>query len=162
MDFMLSPVGLIAELSCIILAYFVLLVVYRLFIHPLARFPGPRAAAVTKWYEFYFDILKDQGGQYASEIKKMHEIYGGSPWMDSFHISPSHCSLGPIVRINPEELHVDDPDWHDTLYANNPTRRDKWPPAAKMAGTPLGSRFEKIFSTSLLFTVVHSFWDRRS
>jgi cytochrome P450 len=33
---------------------------------------------------------------------------------------------GPIIRITPEELHIDDPDYYDTLY-ERAGRRDKSP-----------------------------------
>jgi hypothetical protein len=47
---------------------------YRLFLHPLARFPGPRLAALTLWYETYYDVV--QNGQYIFRIVEMHKKYG--------------------------------------------------------------------------------------
>ncbi|EOD53180.1 putative cytochrome p450 protein [Neofusicoccum parvum UCRNP2] len=50
-----------------------------------------------------------------------------------------HDQYGPIIRITPNELHVRDSSWFDVLYASNPTHRDKYPPAAQLAGLPLGT-----------------------
>jgi hypothetical protein len=49
-------------------------VLYRLYLSPLAKFPGPKLAAATLWYEFYYDtILK---GQYTFKIMDLHKKYG--------------------------------------------------------------------------------------
>lgn len=55
-------------------AYVFCLVFYRLYLHPLAKFPGYRICAACEWYEFYCYIVK--GGQWGNEIRKMHEKYG--------------------------------------------------------------------------------------
>ena len=67
-------------------AYSISLVVYRLYFSPLARFPGPKLAAVTLWYEFYYDVIKQ--GRYTWKIAELHERHGSlSPlsvlWIDA-------------------------------------------------------------------------------
>lgn len=47
---------------------------YRLIFSPLARFPGPKIAALTSWYEFYHDYWCQ--GTYIFRIKEMHQAYG--------------------------------------------------------------------------------------
>jgi len=56
--------------------YRLTLVLYRYFLHPLARFPGPRAAAVTSLYEAYHEIVLN--GQYSKKISDLHDRYGMS------------------------------------------------------------------------------------
>ena len=70
-----SPIILLGLVGLGVL-YGIALAIYRLYFHPLASFPGPKIAAATKWWEFYLDNLKGQGGTYAFKIDRMHEIYG--------------------------------------------------------------------------------------
>jgi hypothetical protein len=58
----------------LVVAYVVTLASYRLVVSPLAQFPGPKLAALTLWYEFWYDVVKR--GQYTFKIKEMHEKYG--------------------------------------------------------------------------------------
>lgn len=39
---------------------------------------------------------------------------------------PNLVSLGPIVRISPWEVHIDDPAFFDTFYTNNKLDKDAW------------------------------------
>jgi hypothetical protein len=56
--------------------YSLTLAIHRLLISPLARFPGPKLAAPTGWYEVYYDLVHK--GSYLFEIEKMHDQYGES------------------------------------------------------------------------------------
>lgn len=61
-------------LAAAAIAYYGTLFFYRLFLHPLARFPGPRLAAISRWYEGYYDVVL--GGKYTSKIAELHKTYG--------------------------------------------------------------------------------------
>jgi hypothetical protein len=111
-----------------LLTYVVSLSVYRLYLSPIAKFPGPKLAALTLWYEFYFDVIKK--GRYTWKIGEMHDQYGKRD--NCFRIKLTR--LGPIVRINPFELHIRDQEYYDALYAGSSQKRDKWAWSAKMFG----------------------------
>ena len=53
------------------------LAIYRLYLSPLAKFPGPKLAALTQWVETYYE-LKHPGGQFIWVYQKWHEQYGQS------------------------------------------------------------------------------------
>ncbi|KAK3321818.1 cytochrome P450 monooxygenase-like protein, partial [Apodospora peruviana] len=89
------------------LGYRLLVALYNISpFHPLARFPGPKIAAASYLYEAYYDWILV--GRYGHKIREMHERYG------------------PIVRINPDELHCNDPHFTDEIYAGPGRVRDKW------------------------------------
>ena len=104
----------VATVAVCFLLYVVLLCTYRLTLHPLAQFPGPRLAAVTFFYEFYHDYFR--GGQYL------------------FHIRDMHAKYGHIVRISPDELHVNDPSFLPELMPAGGRRRDKYPRMIQVFG----------------------------
>lgn len=66
----------IAYVFLAITVYTVYQSVYRLYFSPIAKFPGRKLAALTLWYQFYFDVVKR--GTYVWKIKEMHEEYGMS------------------------------------------------------------------------------------
>lgn len=54
--------------------YLVWLVIHRLYLSPLAKFPGPKLAALTRWYEVYYEVVLK--GQFSFKIDEMHKKYG--------------------------------------------------------------------------------------
>ncbi|KAJ9624370.1 hypothetical protein H2204_010823 [Knufia peltigerae] len=82
----------------------------------IAEIPGPTLAKLTYWYEFYYDVVL--GGQYIWKVRSMHEKYG------------------PIVRINPEEVHIQDPEYYDQVYTGPTHKRNKWTFFTNQSGLP--------------------------
>jgi len=39
-------------------SYVLYAVISRVFLSPLRHIPGPKLAALTSWYEFYYDVIQ--------------------------------------------------------------------------------------------------------
>lgn len=65
-DFILTSSACLA----ILLVYHV---IHRLYFHPLSKFPGPWIAALTRWHEFYHDVIQD--GTYVKYYPVLHAKY---------------------------------------------------------------------------------------
>ncbi|KAJ4135277.1 hypothetical protein NW768_004899 [Fusarium equiseti] len=76
--------------------------IYNLYFHPLARFPGPREAALSQDW-IYKNSLS---GQIEPLLEKLHDQY------------KSHA-----IRIAPNELHITDVSLYNKIYS----QKDPWP-----------------------------------
>lgn len=115
MDYITS--GRLLVLVCAITAYYLGLAAYRLYFSPLAKIPGPKLAALTLWYEFYYDVIKR--GKYTWRIAEMHTQYGERGLGNEVTTSSKLTNIeGPIVRISPYELHIDDPEYATSHLPN--------------------------------------------
>ena len=74
--FAMAFIEIIGSLALALLAWTLVKSIQRLYFHPLAHIPGPKAAALTWWYEFYFDVI--QPAQYIFKIQELHKQYGES------------------------------------------------------------------------------------
>ncbi|KAL2851906.1 cytochrome P450 [Aspergillus pseudoustus] len=69
----------------------------RLYWHPLRRIPGPLLAGITGWWKFYFDVIDN--GTLVKRLPGLHKKY-----------------QSPVIRISPNHVHVDDPDFYHVVY----------------------------------------------
>ena len=87
-------------------AYCISLAVYRLYFSPIAKFPGPKLAALTLWYEFYYDVV--QRGRYTWKIAELHERYG------LLFSLPASCMDIHVARANAD---VEGPSYESVLMS---------------------------------------------
>ncbi|KAK4182481.1 cytochrome P450 [Podospora australis] len=93
------PSGLLWAFAVPGLLYAAVTLIYRLYWHPLSRVPGPMAARLSGWYEFYQDLILK--GHLPKAVPRLHAQYG------------------PVIRINPNRVHVDDVDFYHEVYRSN-------------------------------------------
>lgn len=82
--------------------YIVAVAVYRIFFSPLANIPGPKLAALSGWYETYYELFHSFGGQFTFHIQELHKQYGVIVFRDSnrsvannfFRSDCAHKSMG--------------------------------------------------------------------
>ncbi|KAJ4301925.1 hypothetical protein N0V90_004021 [Kalmusia sp. IMI 367209] len=104
----------IAIIGGLVAAYFLYAmwrVVYNMYFHPLAKFPGPWWAGATSYGEAYFDMVK--GGRFFAEVEAMHARYGR---YEGRRKSPLLTTVGPIVRVTPTELSIRDAEFYEHIY----------------------------------------------
>lgn len=128
---MTEPVFIIVAL----LSSYLALILHRLLLSPIAGFPGPKLAAASGWYEFYYDVLKP--GMYIYEIEKMHEKYG------SFEVLISPSSPTEIDSYKGQSSASRPPNFRSTIPASTMismfleayARRINMPSSAKEQGS---------------------------
>lgn len=78
--FTISPIHFCLLLSILLLCYLAGLCFYRLYLHPLAKYPGPFLAKVTNLYGFYHGYRRD----IHLDVWRCHEKYGSQIWLQAF------------------------------------------------------------------------------
>lgn len=93
---MASVLIILAQLFTFGILLVCLQAVYRITLHPLAKCPGPKVAALTSLWAASYDM----------------------PCKDSLvkHLKSLHDKYGPVVRVRPNEVHVFDWDAYRTTF----------------------------------------------
>jgi hypothetical protein len=87
LDSSISSWSAFAIAGAVFFTYLICLIVlsiHRLYFSQYAKFPGPKLAALTYGYMFYYDAIAGKG-QYIYKIKELHEEYSTN------HPFPSKC-----------------------------------------------------------------------
>jgi hypothetical protein len=112
---------------------------YNLFLHPLARYPGPFWARCTGWWQ----TLQGLQGRESHAVLAAHQKYGKSIRLAtrSDHVMLTSLSYaGHVVRVAPSELSFSKPSAADGVYATKKSVKDSLRYAKVVALVSLLSR----------------------
>lgn len=85
------------SIPALFLAFIVGFIVKRRYLSPLRRFPGPFWASVTRWW-------------------LVRQVFEGKHEHNMLRL---HAKYGPIVRISPFEVAINDPEAAKAIYGHN-------------------------------------------
>lgn len=96
---------IVAAILNLILLVLLTLGLYRLYLHPLSRIPGPRLAAVSSaWYAYH--------------VRNGHMLYLGKTL---------HKQYGPVVRVSPNEVWLASREAFKIIYSKRHMTKAKSP-----------------------------------
>lgn len=97
----------------------ILILLRKIFWHPLSQFPGPILPATTSLYQFSKFWTHQEGQWY----RQLHQKYGRRlpPWR--FDSCQSN-SIGPVVRCGPNHLSINEPEWIPIVYHRKADKTD--------------------------------------
>ncbi|VZH91486.1 unnamed protein product [Fusarium fujikuroi] len=100
-----SPLSCLAAAAAAVVTFQLLRAVYRLYFHPLSKFPGPRSAAISRQWQA--NIVKK--GFPEKEYEKLHKQFGTK-----------------ALRIGPNHLHISDSSLYKVIYSQaNPFPKEQ-------------------------------------
>ncbi|SMR42078.1 unnamed protein product [Zymoseptoria tritici ST99CH_1E4] len=99
-----APSGLSAFAGTVLLAliYSATTVGYNLYLHPLAKYPGPKVRAASGW-PYFLDLIRGNSPQYMLEL---------------------HDQYGPVVRVAPNELIFNRPQAFKDIYGRKAGQKE--------------------------------------
>ncbi|KKK12917.1 hypothetical protein P175DRAFT_0528276 [Aspergillus ochraceoroseus IBT 24754] len=71
--------------------------IQRLYFHPLRHIPGPRLAAISDWYGYWYNVFGN--GSYIKSFPDLHRE-----------------SKSAVIRIGPNHIHVSDLDFYHIVF----------------------------------------------
>jgi len=92
-----GSISLYYSIPVLVLSFVIGFIVKRRYLSPLRRFPGPFWASVTRWW-------------------MVRQVFQGTHEHDMLRL---HAKYGPIVRISPFEVAINDPEAAKYIYGHN-------------------------------------------
>ncbi|BCS27712.1 cytochrome P450 [Aspergillus puulaauensis] len=97
---------LVLATAAAVVSYLLILSIYRLTLHPLAKYPGPKLAAISNWYAAYYI------------------------WRGDMHVTHQawHAQYGETIRAGPNTLYFNNPSAMAAIYSvgANVRKPDAW------------------------------------